>query len=196
MQKCRDRQAYSFIEQQVVGQRERWRERETNTERERNKHRLSERDAEVLRQTGLPVYWAAGCWKEKGGERNPPLDYQIERQTDKPTCLLSSRLLERERKVEKQTQIVRARGRDRQAYLFTEQQVVGERERWRNRNKHSLSEAEVQRQTSPPVYWAAGCWLRRDTGCRRRKVWLVQRDTPGTTEGTRPLSGRCLLWSR
>ena len=56
MQKCRDRQAYSFIEQQVVGQRERWRERETNTERERNKHRLSERDAEVLRQTGLPVY--------------------------------------------------------------------------------------------------------------------------------------------
>ena len=56
---------------------------------------MSETEAEVLRQTGLPVYWAAGCWRERKVEK------------------------------EKQTQNIRARGTDRSAHLFTEQQVVG-----------------------------------------------------------------------
>ena len=93
----------------------------------------------MQRQTSLLVYRAAGCWTErkverernKHGEREKQTQTVRERcrgtETDRPTCLLSSRLLEREKggETETNTACQRQRYRDRQAHLFTEQQVVG-----------------------------------------------------------------------
>ena len=97
-------------------------EREKGGERERNKHRLSVTEAEVDRLTSLPVYRAAGCWRERKVDREKQIvrDRGRGTETDRPTCLLGSRLLEREKGGERET--------------------------------NTECQSQRQRQISPPVY--------------------------------------------
>ena len=129
------------------------RERETNCQRQMQK------------QTSLFVYRAAGCWTERKVEREKQTQTVRDRcrgaATDRPTCLLSSRLLER--------------------------QKGGERER--NKHRLSVTEAEVDRLTSLPVYRAASCWRERKVDREKQIV----RDRGRGTETDRPT---CLLGSR
>ena len=72
-------------------------------ERKRNKRRLSVTEAEVDRLTSLPVYQAVGCWRERKVDKQIVRDRGRGTETDRPTCLLGSRLLEREKGGERET---------------------------------------------------------------------------------------------